>query len=166
MPKSAEQIRQEYTRRHDSLCRSPGLIKLIHSAQKRYGIESSYELDALISVFLLNNYLPKLNEIGQEVDELAEDIRRESGYTREPEEEEIVRHYIDKISELHKDSTRFLVASLFGELDGDRDVEEYVKIRADELRKGQMAVTEVLHRQQKEGGDRDSGRDHSGPEGP
>lgn len=144
-------IKEEYLTRMSKLSGHPGLYKIIKSAHQKYDIENSYDLDTLITMYFMNQFLPVLNDVENHMDRIHEELSRENQF-REPTYEEIARRYMEEVFSDMNSSAKVLTASLFGELDGDPDVEEYVQFRAAEFKKYQVSTRKALEKEKRNRG--------------
>lgn len=140
-----EEIKNEFVER--SQCQlSPGLDKVIRSAQKR-GVKDSYELDVMITMFFMHQFLPVLNNVEERMERIFEQLREERGFENgDPPYSEVAERFMSEVFSDMPAASKVLVASLFGELDGDPDVEEYIAFRAEEFRRAQIATRTFLER--------------------
>ena len=141
------EIKEQYVSRTAKQGGHPGLYKIIKSAHARYGIENGYELDAMIGAFFMHQFLPNLEDLETEMEKVMEDLAAEAGYTGDVDKVSAIKRLMDNKFAKLTDSARVLVASLFGELDGDDDVAEYIAFRGEEFRCMQAATQVYLSRQ-------------------
>lgn len=143
-----EEIKNEYVERSQRQL-GPGLEKIIQSAQKR-GVKDSYELDVMITMFFMNQFLPVLNNVENHMERILDQIREERGFeNNDPPYAEATRRFMEEVFSDMPAASKVLVASLFGELDGDPAVEEYITSRAEEFRRAQLSTRTFLEQNRK-----------------
>ena len=138
------EIIAEYEERAQRWGKHPGLTKLIESAVRKHEVKNSYDFDVLLTMFMTKNAFPDLDLLSEDFERTAEELAIESNYEKEPTTEDIMNRLVLKSFENVEQAAKTAVGRLFGELDGDPEVDEYMRHRVSEYMKLQTATFQYL----------------------
>ena len=141
---NAEEIEAEFGSRASKWSRHPGLTKLLPLAVKRHNVVNSYDFDVLLTSFMAHHTLPDIDSVGADFEQAAEDLAVESGYTVTPSSTDVMNKMVHKYFGNVEGAAKTVIAQLFGELDGDADVDEYVRSRVEECYRVHQAIYKLL----------------------
>ena len=141
---NADEIEAEFRNRAAAWSSHPGLSKLLPLAVKKHNVANSYDFDCLLTSFMIHRTMPDIDSVGDDFAKAAEDLAAENGYTAEPTKIDIMNKAVSKYFDNVEGTAKTVVAQLFGELDGDDDVDEYVRARVAECYNLHRAVYRLL----------------------
>lgn len=149
-----DQITKEYKDRAQQWAEHPGLTKIIEVSTRLHGIKTSYEFDVMLTLFLTQNAFPDLDAVADDYEITVDELTVENNF-KEPSAEDVMNRLAEKRFSNIEESAKTVVARLFGELDGDPEVDAYMKFRVSEYMKLQTATFQYLTATEKKEDDHD-----------
>lgn len=143
----AEEIEGEFRARASKWADCPGMKKLLEVAVRKHGVTNSYDFDVLLATFMAHNMLPNIDMVEADYEHAEEELTDKNGYLDgPPSKADIMNKMISNYFGNVDAAAKTVVARLFGELDGDLEVDEYVRFRVKECYNLHQATFRLLQR--------------------